>query len=219
MGYPVAVAGRTRSDSATGAGLQARRGGPLGDPSSLNEVHSRPGSMSQLGTPSAFLLMRCQLPGRGWSAGSEAHFAEVTSCHLQTQALLSHFITGTGARGLDPERWAGGGHVGGRMSAWLSPPGRPGQKVPAVSHGPPWGWCPGGRLGGGWAPRGSIKGRVDAFTPGTVVGFEVAPPAAPETTAAVHRLRERKHNLCACSVTARGSDALVAGPGVRVSGN
>lgn len=74
-------------------------------------------------------------------------------------------------------------------------------------------------MGGGWAPRGSIKGWVDTFTPGAVFGFEVASPAASETTADVHRLRERKHNLCAWSVTARGSDAPVAGPGVRVSGN
>lgn len=74
-------------------------------------------------------------------------------------------------------------------------------------------------MGGGWAPRGSIKGRVDALTPGAVFGLEVASPAAPKTTAGVPRLRERKHNLCACSVTARGSDALVAGPGVSVSGN
>lgn len=61
----------------------------------------------------------------------------------------------------------------------------------------------------------------DTFMPGTVFGFEVAslpPHPRPQPTFADCE-RERKHNLCACAVTARGSDALVAGPGVSVSGN
>lgn len=97
--------------------------------------------------------------------------------------------------------WAAGNACASRVSASPGSPGGRCRQTPLdgwVSLGLSWG----AGMAGGWAPLGSIKG---SFTPGTLFRRSGCVPGV--TVSRCSQTVERKHRLCACSVTVRGSEA------------